>query len=249
MKNNESEIDPFFLIKEEIEANVLNIEKKHSNLLILFGQISQEEFERSFNNLKESVESLFRDLKMLSESIDVTEANPARYNVSNDEIEKRRALVRLTEQKIQKIQESLNSMRERRESLKMRKERLMKVERRNQASKVEDEIIAYNQRSIEEQIQEQVNIVKQQDERLDTLHEVTGRLNEMSIEMGHEIDDSNHLIEKMTKQVDKNQRKIGILTKSIDKLRNSQHKGKLCLIVILLCILIGLIIMLIHTIL
>eukprot|EP00770_Monocercomonoides_exilis_P016053 MONOS_16004.1-p1 / transcript=MONOS_16004.1 / gene=MONOS_16004 / organism=Monocercomonoides_exilis_PA203 / gene_product= Syntaxin 6D / transcript_product= Syntaxin 6D / location=Mono_scaffold01455:603-1698(-) / protein_length=235 / sequence_SO=supercontig / SO=protein_coding / is_pseudo=false len=233
MKNNESEIDPFFLIKEfkrEIEANVLNIEKKHSNLLILFGQISQEEFERSFNNLKESVESLFRDLKMLSESIDVTEANPARYNVSNDEIEKRRALVRLTEQKIQKIQESLNSMRERRESLKMRKERLMKVERRNQASKVEDEIIAYNQRSIEEQIQEQVNIVKQQDERLDTLHEVTGRLNEMSIEMGHEIDDSNHLIEKMTKQVDKNQRKIGILTKSIDKLRNSQrvHKLHLC---------------------
>jgi hypothetical protein len=87
----------------------------------------------------------------------------------------------------------------------------MEQGRQGQRTKLDDELIAMNQRSIEDEGQQQEVlfssvpnftpltynlfpalqvIYREQDIRLDALHQVTGRLTEMSVEMGNELDSS-----------------------------------------------------------
>ncbi|KAH7826372.1 Syntaxin 6C [Monocercomonoides exilis] len=248
MASDSSSMDPFFLIKGEIEESVSILNEKYEKWNSLLDNGNQDDYQYATYDLKESIETLLRDLQMLSESIDVTEANPLRYNVSHEEIEKRRAFVRSIQMKSKKIEKSMESASVKEKNMKKQKESLLQTERRNKMSKLDEELVSYNQRSIEEQNQEQEMITRQQDDRLDALHQVTGRLTEMTVEMGHELDNSNQEIEKATRDVEQNERKIGVLNKAIDKLRKSQNKGKCCLILILLIILIGLLIFFFKTI-
>ena len=82
-------------------------------------------------------------------------------------------------------------------------------------------------------------IVRQQDTRLESLHVVTGRLTEVSKEIGDALDRSSQFfiftfmfftyltvlprqIDQANKDMEQNQKKVGILTKTVDKLSKSQ---------------------------
>eukprot|EP00770_Monocercomonoides_exilis_P010576 MONOS_10523.1-p1 / transcript=MONOS_10523.1 / gene=MONOS_10523 / organism=Monocercomonoides_exilis_PA203 / gene_product= Syntaxin 6A / transcript_product= Syntaxin 6A / location=Mono_scaffold00482:1180-2189(-) / protein_length=226 / sequence_SO=supercontig / SO=protein_coding / is_pseudo=false len=217
--------DPFYIIKYEIENSLKALDEDFIGWKRAFERGELEQFDQLKSDLAGNIESLRGDLQLLSESIDVTAGQLSRFRIDEKEIESRREFVRSTRIKLQNMEETINSPKAQEKSQKMIKEvriRLIKDQKASKMSKLDSELIEYNQRSINEQMQDQQMIERQQDEKLDILHEATTKLTEMSVEMGNAIDDSVNEIEKASNDIEQNEKKIGILNKAITKMLNSK---------------------------
>ncbi|KAH7817443.1 Syntaxin 6B [Monocercomonoides exilis] len=237
--------DPYYLTKGEIQRTISRLNDAHSRWKQLLADGNFEILDKATADLKESIHSFSDDLAYFGQTIDLTEAHSQKYGVSFEEIERRRTFYREVKDQIQAIEESINSSLSKQKMRQIQRNRLIPQEPQISTKKrFEEEMTAFNQKYLEEETLQQEQIFRDQDNKLDILHEHAQTLHQVGLEIGNAVDDTTREIEEISENVEKQNRKLGVLNKAMDKIINTKDKKKWCLILFLVIVLIILIVIL-----
>ena len=90
--------------------------------------------------------------------------------------------------------------------------------------------------------------MRKQDENLDTLHGAVGRLKDMSVHIGNELDEQNIMLDELDADVDKTQEAMEVITvKTKELIKQSGGCQMFMIIVFLSLVLLVLTVMVLYT--
>jgi hypothetical protein len=191
------------------------------------------------------LEETEEDVTALKEAVEAVERGEVKkVHLSQHELSNRKKFVQETFQFLKKVKDDLNSQhtlgkieRDKREKLALNQRRADKI------SKFEEAVEKDNQAFIDNQMQVQQTIIKNQDKTLDEISEATGKLKEV----GHTIDqaitrqagmidDIGHKIDTADSRLKQSARKVQEL------LESTKDSTQWCIIIFLFLVLIGLLV-------
>ena len=189
-----------------------------------------------------------QDLDDLTGTIAAVAANPARFKISDAEIERRRTFVRSSRQVVASSKAELEwgggsggvqsppaasggargaRSAEREGLLGVLAEREAQGRRRRRAAA---RAAAATDAALAQHGQQQQQVLRQQDESLDSLQSAVGRLKQMGQTIGDELETQNHMLDGMEGQVDAAANAMSTLKAKMKQLANNKEGGKLCAI-------------------
>nr|AVP50011.1 syntaxin-6 [Naegleria fowleri] len=231
-------------------------------------EVSITGIERELRNNIQSIDLFLNDLQG---TINIVEKNPQRFsNISREEIGKRKLFISSTSQQMRQIEQQMKNRKQKQTQL--QKESLFSDPKqkgsssaqlndedddgnyhdsfkntttttsKGRYSRLEESYIKDNQRFIDEQLQIQDTVRKNQDEQMDKMTTTVQRVGQIAIEIGNELDEHKRELEEMENHVEKTK---GLLERTNKRLQtllnNTSDKWKIIIIVILLLIVLGLI--------
>lgn len=99
---------------------------------------------------------------------------------------------------------------------------------------------ADNSRFISDEAQKQQLVMKEQDAQLDVISSSVTRLKDMGHEINAELKVQDKLLDEIDEKTESTRTQMGAAMKGLTKLAKDSDKGKMCLILVLSLILIGL---------
>ncbi|KAM3131273.1 hypothetical protein pb186bvf_016591 [Paramecium bursaria] len=90
-------------------------------------------------------------------------------------------------------------------------------------------------------MQQHNHILNEQDDHLQEIGDIAGRLQSAAKNINIEIENQNHIIKELDKEVDTTQNKMNFVQKKLGELLKTNDQGQICTILILfgvLCVLI-----------
>eukprot|EP00455_Lapot_gusevi_P054675 TRINITY_DN8809_c0_g1_i2.p1 TRINITY_DN8809_c0_g1~~TRINITY_DN8809_c0_g1_i2.p1 ORF type:complete len:167 (-),score=22.05 TRINITY_DN8809_c0_g1_i2:333-833(-) len=104
-----------------------------------------------------------------------------------------------------------------------------------------------NEQFLQEQLQKQEESIKEQDEILEDMSTVLGRLQQMGTEMSDELHLQNQMISDITVRVEEADSQMVILQKKVETLMNQSGRGPFCLMIFLSFVILVLILLIVLT--
>ncbi|KAI8592350.1 syntaxin 6, N-terminal-domain-containing protein [Geranomyces variabilis] len=247
--------DPYFALKDEVEANVSNTSRlyAHWNDLLKGPDTSAagESFRRESEALREALLDIDEDLKALQETIGIVESNPAKFHLDARQINERKQFVLRTQAQVQDMRTAMTSPKssqraenEAREQTLFAKKTLRTTDPYGRTS---DDYQMSNQRFIEREAEQQQSLMRHQDQQLDGVLDTVGNLKEIATVMGQEMDDQTALLVDLESNVDTTAGKLQLGMRRLNDFIKANADGKQqCTILILIIVLILLIFLIIF---
>jgi len=243
--------DPFYVVKEEVLQSlqgVTTLYDRWKELLESTNTSSNEEFKWTSNELKSGLRSIEWDITDLEETVGIVENNQAKFKIDNQELQTRKEFIQSTKSKIQIIKEDMQSTRSRGKM--ENDQRNLLVTGRNSTdkfSRLQGELEKDNEDFVQGQSQRQEQIIREQDDHLDTLSVTVGRLREMGGTIGNTIQETTSLVEELNVEVDKTDSGIKGAMNRVNKLLDStKDSTQWCIIIFLILVLVGLIVVIFY---
>ena len=92
-----------------------------------------------------------------------------------------------------------------------------------------------------------VELVEEQDQHLDEINEIAGRLKLQGKEISKEIDKQGGLIKELDGEIDRTTQKLNFVQEKLGKLLKTNDMGQICTILVLFLILVVMIVLVIYT--
>lgn len=244
-----AQTDPYYVAKEEVQAAV----GKLQDMLVEWKRLLQEEntarsrrFQEIHSEISGELVQLDYDLKDITATINMVEENRAKFNYCSDaEITSRKDFVKSSLAAIRVIQDTISS---RHTQAKMEADKRQLLGTSNRGSQEPDRRIQQeNENFLSRQRQDQQQIVAQQDETLTQISQSAQRLGEAARTINLELQDQQHMLEELDKDVDKETEKLNFVMKRMGRLLKTGDSKQLCLIIGLFVLMVVLIFLLINS--
>eukprot|EP00038_Savillea_parva_P008851 m.179610 g.179610 ORF g.179610 m.179610 type:complete len:250 (+) comp14804_c0_seq1:347-1096(+) len=244
-----SEADPWTSVKEEVVVSMAQARELFGRWQELAAEIGPtsdlDEFEWTTKELKKSLKSIGWDLVDLDETVDVVEENPAKFNLTRDELQVRRAFTKKTKAECDKISETLEDGRITAKVSSAKRDALMSggTGASSRYAKLQESARAENDNFIKGQEQQQQLVMREQDQQLSEVHQTVGVLKTMGVAISTELDDQAELLDDFDGEMDTTQQRLERALTKLDKtLEISKDKKQSCCIVLLFLLMIIMII-------
>lgn len=227
-----SSADPFLTVREDVQANL-----EQANLLLeSYQRIAKtsapdsSEVLQTLEDIDQILEEIDTDIEDLQAAVNAISSDPARYNLSQTEVEKRRGF--------------LSNVRS--ECNRLKQQARPPSETQNPFSSPEDkqDENAETQEAREQEEMYQQQIMNEQDIQLDSVFHTVGNLRMQANTMGQELGEQAEMLEEFENAVDSsaNRLKKGMKRVEIFLKRNEDTKSNCC-IAILIAVLILLLVL------
>lgn len=259
--------DPFQVVKDEVQHSLGVVQELHKRWKEIYTSAAgtdTEEYEWTKSELLSGLRSIDWDLKDLEETITIVQSNRAKFGLSDEEIESRRDFVDGTRKTIATIRAEVTAADTNDTTAKpassakrvgllpkkkagTERESLLASDGASAGGpskltsiKVDQAAHADNSRFISEQQQQQQMVMQQQDTQLDVISSSVSRLKEMGQEINTELKHQDKMLDEIGERTDTTRLQMSAAMKGLTKLAKDSDKGKMCVILVLTLILIGL---------
>ena len=235
--------DPFFVVREEVQKALTNVNDLYGRWKQLVDEpdsVGKEEYTWILNEINNNVRSIEWDLEDLTETINIVESNPTKFQLSPKDIEERRYFIKSIKSSIMAIKSDLKSSEASSKLENNARATLVSSKyNKNKYERLDNDIIQSNQRYINEQHMQQKLLVSQQDSQLEHVGHSVGVLKSMGHQIGDELDDQALILDELGHEIEETNSKLQTVLLRVEKmLRLADDKKQTY-------VLIGLIIMLI----
>ncbi|XP_073243347.1 uncharacterized protein [Porites lutea] len=215
--------DPFFVVKEEVQKAVNNVQtlyRRWQDLLDNPRTVGKDEYNWTTNELRNNLRSIEWDLEDLDETVGIVEANPRKFNIDISEVNQRKLFIKQTRDSVNNIKEHMNSP-----SAKAKVENSSRdalLGRRNDKptdrySRLDKEIENSNQSFITDQQQQQELMIQAQDDQLDMVGHSVGVLKTMGKRIGDEIEEQNLILDDFGHELEMTDSKLQQTVLKVEK--------------------------------
>ncbi|KAG6553002.1 hypothetical protein Mapa_005339 [Marchantia paleacea] len=232
-----SALDPFYLVKEEIQDSVNKLQAGFSRWEQLPPNAIQEYLDLS-KELTSGCESIEWQVDELDRAIAVAERDPARFSIDVAEIERRKKWTSSTHSQITTIRKALQNAADkstptrggqagnsRRELLRLPEDHAAKSGR---TPARENDSFSYES-------DRQALIIKEQDDDLEELSVSVGRLGEVGLTIHDELIGQDRIIEDLNSDMDRTATRLDLVQKKLSAvMKKAGWKGQVCTILALI---------------
>eukprot|EP00922_Rhytidocystis_sp_ex-Travisia-forbesii_P005436 GHVS01007938.1.p1 GENE.GHVS01007938.1~~GHVS01007938.1.p1 ORF type:complete len:248 (+),score=43.34 GHVS01007938.1:226-969(+) len=153
------------------------------------------------------------DLEDIKTTVQVVESNPARFNVSQQQLEERKNFLGETQTAVQKLQNG--------------------VVQRQQAkptSTASNRIETRNRQFADSQREQQQLLVQQQDAHLEELAMSADRLHHTAVVINEELEDQQRMLCELDEDIDREAERMNFVMRKMSRLLKTNDTRQLCLI-------------------
>ena len=235
--------DPFFVVRNEVDKSLKNSQELNRQWHdILEGRTAakHDDYDRISNELRNSLRSIEWDLEDLDETISIVEANPSKFQISQDDLKNRKMFIIQTRKTIGEMKAELNDPANKSKADKLLRKSLMSKDLLkadsfpNYSSTIRAEHENSNNAYLDEQHQQQQLIIDQQDDQLDLVADSVGILKNMSQSIGNELDTQAVMLDDLDSEIGNTQNKMDTMLRKMAKVTHlSNDKRQWCAIGVL----------------
>ncbi|XP_034942266.1 syntaxin-6 isoform X2 [Chelonus insularis] len=257
--------DPFFVVKDEV-CKALNKTRNlygrwtdsQSNVTAATPNgvgpglpVSKEELEWTTTELRNALRSIEWDLEDLEDTICIVEKNPTKFKIDNKELSFRKAFIDHTREEVKVMKDKMNLSRGRDRDRTARQPLLDNSPTRalinhgtTKYIKLENEVDSPSRQFLEDTLQQQNQMIRQQDDQLDMIGESIGTLKTVSRQINSELDEQAVMLDDFGNEMEVTDSKLDATMKKMAKvLHMSNDRRQWVAIGILTAILVLLIIL------
>ncbi|TPX35884.1 hypothetical protein SmJEL517_g01809 [Synchytrium microbalum] len=242
--------DPFFAVKDEVEASLNNANKLYQqwSRLVDSGSSNSDEVRWKVDELRSALQSIELDLhdlegKLAWNTIKVVEVNPSKFRLDAREVGNRKDFITRTRRAIHELRSNLNDRQSKKPNQRTDDRSALLASRTNtdRFGRTQEDYKMSNQRHVDREQQAQSTIMAEQEDQMgDVLHTVTN-LKDVAVVMGKELDDQTRLLEDLDTSVDNTQGRLRSAYKRMDEFIKANADPKqqcaICGLIIILIIL------------
>ncbi|KAI8621250.1 syntaxin 6, N-terminal-domain-containing protein [Chytriomyces sp. MP71] len=244
--------DPYYSVKEEIEAALTEASRLHTNLvrLVAKGGSGAEAGEIAWTRarLSEAVQTLSEDAADVRDAVKMGEANPAKFALSPADVRERREFVATVQRRVAEIRDVLaqpqaarGAAHGRAATAQANRDQLLSQSSRSAASATPHATPKTNDQFLDRENGMQQQIMQQQDQQLEGVAATVTTLKEVALVMNQELDDQTALLADLDVQVDQTQGKLDMGVKRlkdfIDANADTKQQWTICCLVVALVVL------------
>jgi len=239
--------DPFYIVKDDVTQSLGASRKLYSRWRDLLQQTNtaqNEEFKWTTDQIHQAIKSIEWDLQDLDETIQIVEANRAKFKIDDVELAKRKSFIRETRSAIVDIKSALSNQLNKGKVVADQREALMEPNsRQTRQQKLEKAMESNNQNFIEGQLQVHRRVMDEQDKDMDQLETSVSTLHGVSDAMNAELKTHERLLEEFDVEVDQTNARMQGSVRRVQKLiKQSDDKGSWCCIFALVAALVVLLV-------
>lgn len=234
-----SALDPFYLVKEEIQDSVNKLQVAFSRWEQLPTSSIQDFLDLS-KELSTGCETIEWQVDELDRAIAVAERDPARFSIDVSEIERRKKWTASTHNQVFAVRKALQNAAD------VSAGRIQQTGNRREFSRLADDPSAKQNRpatrendSFSYEAEQQALMLKEQDEDLDDLSDAVGRIAEVGLVIHTELSGQDRLIDDLNKDMDNTSNRLDFVQKRIATvLKKASWKAQVCTILALIGLLV-----------
>jgi len=253
-KSEAAAADPFYKVRDNVNAQVERIKVKHDKLQDLLhqgdGGSGSVDFKELRKTLLKELKAAEKDVRGLQVAIEMIEKNRDKFpHIRDSELENRRSFVVELHNVVQDIKARADSESVRRkiESDATHSKRDAHDESLAHMSKSVNPAERANARFIKEQRLETVSMIGHQDDAIDALGMAVDRLGELGKEVNVELKEQNIMLAGLDDELDEAGNRMNLVMGSLAKLLKTKDGCMIWTVVILFLILVLLIALVIWT--
>lgn len=232
-----SALDPFYLVKEEIQDSVNKLQATFTRWEQLPTSSIQEFLDLS-KELSTGCETIEWQVDELDRAIAVAERDPARFSIDVMEIDRRKQWTSSTHNQILTVRKALQNAAD--------MSRSQQTGNRREFSRLQDDSSGKQTRaatrendSFSYESDRQALMLREQDEDLDDLSDAVGRIAEVGLTIHTELAGQDRLIDDLNKDMDTTANRLDLVQKKIATvLKKASWKAQVCTIAALIGLLI-----------
>lgn len=223
--------DPFISVRDDVKSSLeqANLLVDSYTRILRTSAADSEEVLQTLEDIDQILEEIDTDIVDLDESIKAISAQPEKYKISKQEIEKRRGFI--------------SSVKTQSQELKQR----ARPPSSNPFASEQDQAAGENLNEDEQaEEQYQAQVMAEQDTQLDSVFQTVGNLRSQAHTMGQELHEQSEILQEFENAVDKSSDRLKKGLADIGKfLRKNEERGGSCCIVLLIIVLIVLLVLVI----
>lgn len=213
--------DPFFIVRGEVNKALLNVNnqyKKWEKLLIDDNIVGNEEYNATVSEIKNSIRSIEWDLEDLTETVNIVESNPMKFNLTPNDIIERKDFIKSTCSHVKSMKDRFNDPEVLSKIEKTQRNSLIKNNHVNKYEKLDNEIVRSNQQYIDDTHAQQQVLIDQQDDQLQHVHHSVGILKSMGSQIGNELEEQAIIIDELNHEVEQTDSRMQTILVRVEKL-------------------------------
>ncbi|GAX83411.1 hypothetical protein CEUSTIGMA_g10836.t1 [Chlamydomonas eustigma] len=223
--------DPFYILKVEIDESVHDLKQKMTRYHGL--QSGNPERKILSQQVEAGCQSIRWQLKELAGAVEKASEDPAKFNLTNEELGTRRRWIDNTRDQVTTVHEAL-------QGALAAPPPPSHSSRGNDVSA--DRVKEVNSRFVGTEVEAQSLIMRRQDEALDDIEQAVGRIGQLGRAIGEELDDQQRLMNTLAEDVDVTQSRLKAAQKRMAEIiRKSGGFSQMCVVIVLSVILLVLV--------
>lgn len=213
--------DPFFIVRGEVNKALGNVDqqyKKWEKLLSSEENVGKEEYNSTVSEIKNGIRSIEWDLEDLTETVNIVESNPMKFNLTPNDIIERRNFIIDTRDRVKSMKDGFNDPQVLSKIEKNQRNSLIKNNHTNKYEKLENEMTQSNQRYIDDTQAQQQILISQQDNQLEHVHRSVSVLKSMGGQIGNELEEQAIIIDELSHEVDQTDSRLQTVLVRVEKM-------------------------------
>lgn len=219
-------MDPFNEVKEDAYNSIRTLENIINSRPN--GQPPTSDQQYDFENNYQELQEIYQDLQ---QALSISEAQPAKFNLSDLDISNRKSILLDLDNKIIQLQNSWNT--------KQYRDVTTMSNRISQDGIGDDGDNPFNESGMTSYQQQE--LIQEQDNQLDDIHQTMMNLNQQAAIMGNELEEQGFMLDELDYELDNVDNKLqrGMKRINIFLERNKETASKWCIgiLVVVLCVL------------
>ncbi|XP_065191186.1 syntaxin-6-like [Sycon ciliatum] len=246
--------DPYFVVRNEVQGALGESQQSYRRWQELYANKTTQggqEYEWLKNKLLNSLKSIDWDLEDLSETISVVESNPAKFRLTEQEINERKNFIYSSKDAVKKIKDHIGSAEVRTQEETVSRDKLVgavQPKTKGKYAKLDNELESANSQFIADQQQQQQMEVAAQDVQLEMVGQSMKVLKNMGQEMNSELQVQNQMLDEFVGEVDQTQSRLDWTLLRLEKvMRLTTDRRQMCIIFALLVMLVVIVLLFAFT--
>ncbi|KAF4320388.1 hypothetical protein BBO99_00004322 [Phytophthora kernoviae] len=226
--------DPFYVFKDELESKVSAVNQKHAKwraIIEVKDSPASKELPTLTHQIEGAVATAEKSLKFLEETIVMVEANRAKFEHIDAELQAVSAEIST---------DAIKTRIQREERKLMQPKQTQKPIRSGSGQE-------RNERFMADEAQRQQQIMQDQDKSLAGLESDITRLHGVTVEIGTEVKNQNKMLDDLTEDVEEAQERMNFVMARLGKLLKTKDKCQLGLILFLVVVLVVMVFLVVYT--
>jgi len=222
--------DPFYVVKERVQELTQRLHLEMGRWDSLFNSnTTNPEFAQTTKNIRQLLKQINAYVADLQRTIDIVEKNRSRFaSISDQELESRKAFVATVKKDTAKVDQTLSSPATQAKIESDQRGALM--EDRKRSTGLEREFRNEATSFIDSKMQAQRDMELKQDDILEDMSSILGRLEGVAGEMKQELVEQAEVLDEIHTEVDTAQGSMGVALNKLEKLLSASDKGRWCCI-------------------
>ncbi|KAI3654044.1 hypothetical protein MP228_000763 [Amoeboaphelidium protococcarum] len=231
--------DPFYIVKDEVQKSLNNLQQQFSRLANLKGPQASHVREEITSQLK----TIEWDIQDLEETVRIVESNPAKFRLTTAEVTSRRSFVEQCKSTLDRMHKQIQQQQQQQSA--STKQQQSNANFNNNGSFKQGAGGANTNNAVNSMIQnegdQQQLFMQRQDEQLDSVLHTVVNIKNIANTMNTELDDQQILLDRLDEKVDSSGNRLRAAQKRLDQLlkaNGTDMKTFMCIVVLVIIVII-----------